>query len=201
MENFNEPYKSKNITEFWTRWHISLSSWFRDYVYIPLGGNRKGEVRRRINVFFVFLLSGLWHGANWTFVAWGSLHGALVTLLPGKGKKDPKKNLVADAVFICINFIVVTFFWVFFRANNIKTATTFISEIFSFKTGPSKFGMNTTELLFSVLFIVIMLFRENKFNSHLIRKDVSFTAYLTLMVLVCYFFGVFGENQFIYFQF
>ena len=201
MENFNEPYKSKNITEFWTRWHISLSSWFRDYVYIPLGGNRKGEARRRLNVFLVFLLSGLWHGANWTFVAWGSLHGAMVTLLPGKSKKDPKKNPFADALFICFNFILVTLFWIFFRASNIKTAVTYISEIFSFKGGAPKFGMDIVELLFAVLFIAAMLFRENKFKSHLIRKDTAFAFYLAAIVIVCYFFGVFGENQFIYFQF
>ena len=201
MENFNEPYKSKSITEFWTRWHISLSSWFRDYVYIPLGGNRKGEVRRRLNVFIVFLLSGLWHGANWTFVAWGSLHGALVTLLPGKSKTNPKKNPAADAVFICINFILVTLCWVFFRAPNIKTAATYISEIFRFRAGPAQLGMNIVEVLFAAMFIAIMLFRENKFKSHFIRKDTSFAVYLAVMVIVCYFFGVFGENQFIYFQF
>ncbi len=201
MENFNEPYKSKNITEFWTRWHISLSSWFRDYVYIPLGGNRKGEARRRINVFLVFLLSGLWHGANWTFVAWGSLHGALVSLLSGKSSKEPKNNVIADAVFIAFNFLLVTIFWIFFRASNISTAVRFISEIFSFKTGPSKFGMNVVEMLFAVLFVIVMLLRENKVKSHFIKRDSAFALYLTMMVLVCYFFGVFGENQFIYFQF
>ncbi len=201
MENFNEPYKSKSITEFWTRWHISLSSWFRDYVYIPLGGNRKGEVRRRLNVFLVFLLSGLWHGANWTFVAWGSLHGALVTLLPGKSRTDPKKNVFADALFICLNFVMVTIFWIFFRAPNIKTAATYISEIFSFRMADTKFGLNIVEMLFSVLVIAIMLFRENRFKSYFIKSDITFSVYLALMVVVCYFFGVFGENQFIYFQF
>src|SRR6202022_4465567 len=75
MENFNEPYLSGSISQFWSRWHISLSTWFRDYVYIPLGGNRLGEKRRKLNVLFVFLLSGLWHGANWTFVIWGGLNG------------------------------------------------------------------------------------------------------------------------------
>jgi D-alanyl-lipoteichoic acid acyltransferase DltB (MBOAT superfamily) len=201
MENFNEPYKAKNISEFWMRWHISLSSWFRDYVYIPLGGNRRGEARRRINVFLVFLLSGLWHGANWTFVAWGSLHGALVTVLPGKNKANPKKNLVADAVFIGINFIMVTLFWIFFRASNIKMATSYIAEIFSFKGGVTKYGLDIMEILFSVLFIIIMLARENKFKSHFIKKDGAFAFYLAAMIIVCYYFGVFGENQFIYFQF
>ncbi len=201
MENFNEPYKSKNITEFWTRWHISLSSWFRDYVYIPLGGNRLGEKRRKLNVFIVFLLSGLWHGANWTFVAWGSLHGALVTIFPAKNKVGSKTNGVATAVFIVINFLIVTCFWVFFRASSISEAGTYLRDIFSFKGGVSKFGLNAVELLFSAGFIAGMLFRENKFKSHYIKSNVSFAVYLTFMIVCCYFFGVFGENQFIYFQF
>ncbi|HET7002577.1 MAG TPA: MBOAT family O-acyltransferase, partial [Puia sp.] len=83
VENFNEPYRSRSMSEFWTRWHISLSTWFRDYVYIPLGGNRLGENRRKLNVFFVFLLSGLWHGANWTFILWGGLYGLLTAFFPG----------------------------------------------------------------------------------------------------------------------
>jgi len=166
MENFNEPYKSKSITEFWTRWHISLSSWFRDYVYIPLGGNRLGEKRRKINVFAVFLLSGLWHGANWTFVAWGSLHGAMVTIFPAKNNVGSKMNGVATALFIVINFLVVTCFWVFFRASSISEAGKYLSHIFSFQHGVSKFGLNVVELLFSGGFIAAMLFRENKFKSH-----------------------------------
>jgi alginate O-acetyltransferase complex protein AlgI len=200
MENFNEPYKSKNITEFWTRWHISLSTWFRDYVYIPLGGNRLGERRRKLNAFIVFALSGLWHGANWTFVAWGTIHGALVTLVPGKKRAQPP-GWLANAGFILVNFILVTICWVFFRASSIKVALHYLADIFSFKSGINKFGLNTVELILSALFIAIMLFRENRYKGHYIKSDRSFALYMTFMVIFCYFFGVFGENQFIYFQF
>lgn len=199
MENFREPYIARSITDFWSRWHVSLSSWFRDYVYIPLGGNRLGETRRRINAFIVFLLSGLWHGANWTFVVWGTLHGSLVTLFPGR--KSRSKSSFATLLFIILNFFLVTCFWVFFRASNVKIAFRYLANIFTLQQGPSKLGLNSVELLFSVALIAIMMLREHKWRSHFIKSDLAFSAYLALMVVVCYFFGVFGENQFIYFQF
>lgn len=200
MENFNQPYISRSISEFWTRWHISLSTWFRDYVYIPLGGNRKGENRRKLNSMIIFLLSGLWHGANWTFVAWGALHGTLVTLSRRK-KQEQKSNVIRIVLAVVLNFLIVTGCWVFFRASNVMQAIRFITGIVSFKGGPSKFGLSTMELLASALFIAIMMVREYKWNSHYIRSDRSFALYAVAVVAVCYFFGVFGENQFIYFQF
>lgn len=201
MENFNEPYKARNITDFWGRWHVSLSSWFRDYVYIPLGGNRKGEGRRKRNALTIFLLSGLWHGANWTFVAWGALHGTLVTLFPGrkKGRVGEVKALIP--VFIVLNFLIVTLFWVFFRAIDIRHAVSYVGGILSFRGGGMGYGLNFAELLASILFIAIMLFRENRFKVHRITSDGLFAAYMAMMVVVCYLFGVFGETQFIYFQF
>ena len=201
MENFNEPYKSLNITEFWTRWHISLSTWFRDYVYIPLGGNRLGEKRRKLNVFIVFLLSGLWHGANWTFVIWGALHGILVTLFPGIKKKTYTMNRFMKILFVVVNFILVTLCWVFFRANSIQSAFNYLAGIFNFNKGETKFGLNFAEILVSILFITIMIFRENKIKSFLITNNKKFGLYLSTLIFICYFFGVFGENQFIYFQF
>jgi alginate O-acetyltransferase complex protein AlgI len=200
MENFNQPYISKSISEFWTRWHISLSTWFRDYVYIPLGGNKKGEARRRLNSFIIFLLSGLWHGANWTFVVWGTLHGALVNLSRGR-KSDREAGAFRTVVFVIVNFLLVTICWVFFRASNLHEAANFLGRIFSLKGGATKFGLSATELLVSAVFIGIMMLREYKWNSHYIRSDKSFALYTTLMVVVCYLFGVFGESQFIYFQF
>lgn len=199
MENFREPYIARNISDFWGRWHVSLSSWFRDYVYIPLGGNRLGETRRRINAFIVFLLSGLWHGANWTFVIWGTLHGSLVTLFPGRKSRN-KSNLVT-LFFIILNFFLVTCLWVFFRATNAKVAFSYLANIFTAHQGPTRFGLNSVELIFSAVLITIMMVREHKWRSHFIKSDLVFSAYLALMVVVCYFFGVFGENQFIYFQF
>ena len=125
----------------------------------------------------------------------------MVTIFPGKNKLGSKTNGIATAIFIVINFLVVTCCWVFFRASSISEAGKYLAHIFSFQQGVSKFGLNAVELLFSAGFIAAMLFRENKFKSHYIKSDVSFAFYLTFMIVCCYFFGVFGENQFIYFQF
>lgn len=201
MENFKQPYMARGISEFWERWHVSLSTWFRDYVYIPLGGNRKGEVRRRMNVFIVFLLSGLWHGANWTFIAWGAIHGVLVTLFPKTPADSVKYKYLKRAILIAVNFILVTFCWVFFRANNISEAVTYIYDILRLQGGSSYLGLSVTEVLFAALFTVVMMVRENKYGNHFISKDLLFWVYMIIMIAFCYFFGVFGENQFIYFQF
>lgn len=199
MENFSQPYTSSNITTFWKRWHMSLSGWFRDYVYIPLGGNRKGELRRRINVFIVFLLSGLWHGANWTFVMWGGLHGLLVTVFPGSGEKQ--KSLAANTLKAIVTFIAVTILWIFFRASNINQALVYIGNILRLQSGDSALGLNIAELLFSVLLIVVMMVKEFRVQGYRIESDKKFYIYTAAMVFLCYIFGVFSENQFIYFQF
>ena len=201
MENFNQPYISKNISEFWSRWHISLSTWFRDYVYIPLGGNRKGEGKRKRNVLTVFLLSGLWHGANWTFIVWGGLHGLLTVWLPGKTHIN-EHRVKATNIFkaVCL-FITVTFFWIFFRAENITHALNYIKGILSFKGGINHLALNSAELLFSIAVITIMMLKEYYYPKHVIESRKKYTLYVLVMVLACYFFGVFEENQFIYFQF
>jgi alginate O-acetyltransferase complex protein AlgI len=201
MENFNQPYLSRSISEFWGRWHISLSSWFRDYLYIPLGGNRKGETKRKRNIIIVFLLSGLWHGANLTFVVWGFLHGLLVILFPGLKKNKDGKASRNSALWIPVNFIIVTFLWIFFRSENVRAACSYIKSIFELKGGSNYVGLNRTELLFSIALIVILMCRERFLPGHIIRNDKRFYLYTGFMVAICYFFGVFVENQFIYFQF
>ncbi|MBR1622832.1 MAG: MBOAT family protein, partial [Pseudobutyrivibrio sp.] len=129
-ENFNHPYRSESIKEFWRRWHISLSTWFRDYVYIPLGGSRCTLKRTCINLFIVFLLTGIWHGANWTFLIWGLSYGILLILERlGIGEileKNPVKFLNRMLVFLIVNFL-----WVIFRADNIMLAGTYISRMFA----------------------------------------------------------------------
>lgn len=129
-QNFNYPYISKSITEFWRRWHMSLSSWFRDYLYIPLGGNRKGSLRTYINLFLVFFLCGLWHGASWTFVAWGLFHG-IVLVIERLVKPYLKFNLPR---IVCIPYaLVLTIIgWVLFRAESFSQAGTFLSAMFGF---------------------------------------------------------------------
>jgi alginate O-acetyltransferase complex protein AlgI len=203
MENFNQPYLSRNISDFWSRWHISLSTWFRDYVYIPLGGNRKGEAKRKRNALVVFLLSGLWHGANWTFIIWGALHGLMTTFFPGKRiPKESKPKVHIQTIFwILINFIVVTFFWIFFRAENSGQALSIIKEILHFRRGDNSIGLNTVELVISFLLIGIMLLREYFYPHYYISGNKRFAVYSAILIASCYFLGVFGENQFIYFQF
>ncbi len=128
IENFNFPYISKSITEFWRRWHISLSTWLRDYLYISLGGNRKGKVRTYINLFLTMLLGGLWHGANWTFVLWGALHGGLLAIERFVGEirgKDAKLTLLTSSLASIYLIFFVMIGWVLFRAPNMETALSF----------------------------------------------------------------------------
>lgn len=143
MKNFDRPYSSKSISEFWSRWHISLSTWFRDYLYISLGGNRVSVPRWFFNLFFVFLISGFWHGANWTFIVWGALHGfyliaailiqkAKVKLFGASDKKE--KSAWENGLNIFITFVLVAIAWVFFRANTIREAVYIIGRFpFAFK--------------------------------------------------------------------
>ena len=135
-ENFRDPYTSRSITEFWTRWHISLSSWFRDYVYIPLGGNRGGEGATRRNVALVFLLSGFWHGASWTFLAWGAYHGAWVILerVPALAALRQRMPVIAQGL---LTMVIVTFGWVLFRAESFEQAGTFMRAMIGLGADPS----------------------------------------------------------------
>ena len=140
MENFKRPYFSKSISEFWKRWHISLSTWFRDYLYIPLGGNQVVKWKWYYNLFITFLISGLWHGANWTFIIWGALHGAyLITAIileePTKKLLNSLKINTESKIYklsqISLTFSLTAFAWIFFRANNISDAVYVISNLFN----------------------------------------------------------------------
>lgn len=137
MENFKTPYLASSISDFWSRWHISLTSWFRDYIYIPLGGNRKGNIRKHFNIFIIFLISGLWHGASWTFIIWGSLHGILrvaegviSSFIPPLKFKHSVFNKMKNLVKIICTYCIVCFVWIFFRANNLKDAVYVIRNMF-----------------------------------------------------------------------
>lgn len=125
-ENFNSPYKATSITEFWNRWHITLTRFFTYYVYIPLGGNRRGKARMLLNTMIIFLISGLWHGANWTFVLWGALHGTLVTLYKAFEKWT---NKIPKILGWLLTFLFVNFAWIYFRADSIVDANFIISQI------------------------------------------------------------------------
>ena len=129
INNFDSPYKSESITEFWRRWHISLSTWLRDYLYIALGGNRKGNRRTYINLMLVMLLGGLWHGASWNFVIWGLIHGTVLALERAQGKNSPYRRLPRP-VRIGITFLVVCLGWVFFRAKTLPQAVSYLGSLF-----------------------------------------------------------------------
>lgn len=130
--NFNSPYQSSSITEFWRRWHISLSSWLRDYLYISMGGNRHGMVRTYFNLFMTMLLGGLWHGANWKFVLWGAMHGAMLAIEKIFNTYAPiPKNIITKIAGVLFTFHFVSFCWIFFRADSFANATEVIQRIAS----------------------------------------------------------------------
>ena len=215
MTNFNRPYFSQSIAEFWNRWHISLSSWFRDYVYIPLGGNRVNKINWYKNILIVFLLSGLWHGADWKFVIWGALHGSFIIITQATQKiRNKISNLLRVNSFflwflsVSTTFILVTFAWIFFRASSVSDALLIISIIFkhTFNLNFSKSFVTPTELglifsLVSFLGIIHFSQRDNMrqmfINEPLIYR--FFVYYFLIMSII--FLGKFGGQQFIYFQF
>jgi alginate O-acetyltransferase complex protein AlgI len=129
IQNFDSPYKSESITEFWRRWHISLSTWLRDYVYIPLGGNRKGNGRTYVNLMTVMLLGGLWHGASWNFVLWGAMHGGMLALERAQGKDSAYRRL-PKTLRVALTFAIVCFSWVFFRAKTLGQAVAYFGSMF-----------------------------------------------------------------------
>ena len=129
-KNFDSPYRSQSMTEFWRRWHISLSSWLRDYLYVPLGGNRRGPARTYVNLLIVMVLGGLWHGAAWTFVVWGALHGLLLATERLRGKSALYARLPGSAR-VAITFVAVLITWVFFRANDLPHAMRFLGDMFA----------------------------------------------------------------------
>ncbi len=229
MENFDAPYFATSITSFWRKWHISLSSWFRDYVYIPLGGNRKGKARKLFNTFIVFTLSGLWHGANWTFVFWGAIHGIIIileTILKPFVNKIENKCRIDKNTFgfmICraaIVTIIADFAWVFFRADSFEQAFTFIRRIFTrqdfWLLSTDKiytFGLDVQELWILAIAVIILALvdfirarRGLTIESWLDGQFVGFRIiFMMLIVAMTVIFGEYGlgfnSQQFIYFQF
>jgi len=205
MQNFSQPYFSKNVAEFWRNWHISLSTWFRDYVYIPLGGSRGTIGRVILNTLIVFSLSGLWHGANWTFIAWGLLNGLFIipTIVLSRKKKESPTNPIINTIKIAFTFFLITLTWIFFRSQNITEAFQYIGRLFSRSlfTYPVQHGMALALPLIAILFL-LELMRKNKITLSQPNKLPGFVRWsmYVLMVITCLAF--FKQNQaFIYFQF
>lgn len=226
MDNFKRPYYSKTISEFWQRWHISLSTWFRDYLYIPLGGNRVSQFRYYLNILITFVVSGLWHGAKLTFVIWGGIHGLYIIISnltkSARNELASKIGIAHDTyihkVFRVLTvFILVNFAWIFFRANSLNDALFIIGGIFknwdntltlhSLKSSLKQLGISRFDFLISVVSIVIleafhMIQRHRSIRSMLKVKPIWFRwlIYYSLTIYILLF-GVFDTNQFIYFQF
>ena len=225
MRNFNVPYFSRDIAEFWRRWHISLTTWFRDYVYIPLGGSRptnsqgialEGMSKKTVvvrNTFVIFLLSGFWHGANWTFLLWGFFHAVLFMPLILLEKNRKYTDVVANGRYlpsvkefsqIIFTFILATLGWIIFRADNIDVVMSYFSRLFD----PTLWGIPyLTNKVFTFLPLCIMIFMEwiHRGNSHGLslemvkNKFVRYMIYCALAILIVINMG--PEQNFIYFQF
>lgn len=229
MENFNTPYFAQNIRDFWNRWHISLSTWFKDYLYIPLGGNRKGNLRKALNIMIVFLVSGLWHGASWNFVAWGGIHGfyqvAADFIRPYRERLQARFKMKTECfswyfLQTIVTFGLVVFAWIFFRANSIADALRYIKRIFVkptpwilFNGGIFELGIDRVEmniLVVSILLLILVdLVRYKKkvtIDVFLMEQNLWFEWMTIIGVIIMIFvFGKYGPTfdaqQFIYFQF
>lgn len=218
MVNFRRPYMSKSIREFWHRWHISLSTWFRDYLYIPLGGSRvKTRSRHYFNLFFTFLVSGLWHGANWTFVIWGALHGFYQLLsIWTKSLTDKVNDMLGltksprlhGAIQTLITFVLAYFAWIFFRANSLQDALLIIGKMTSLEhTTPINIFEFPVDLYLSfgliALLIIIEILEENFELYSRIRIMPKYVKWLTavVMILALFVLGVWEASDFLYFQF
>ena len=225
MRNFKKPYFSTSLQEFWRRWHVSLSSWFSDYVYIPLGGSRKGKVRTYVNLIITFLVSGLWHGANWTFVLWGLLNGVYVcisrAMRPAKqrfvAKHKLEKNVVYKAFSALFVFVCICFSYIFFRANTFSDASYIVTHLFSDigrwftsgyftaqLTGITFFANKGIALVCSIVFMLVTELWEGKdeLSQKICRQKapVRWVFYYAVILLIL-FFGNFGKSPFVYFDF
>jgi alginate O-acetyltransferase complex protein AlgI len=211
MENFRRPYFATTIVEFWRRWHISLSTWLRDYLYIPLGGNRRGTGRMYLNLLITMLLGGIWHGAAWTFVIWGALHGAMLCLskltLPVRDRLASRLGLapwLVQSIRMFVTFHLVCLSWVFFRANSVQDAFYLLSHLFH---GWPRIFVDEPTMAYG-LFGVLVLLVVQVLQSHGSVRQVLERQALPVRWAVCaavlfmiVLFGMDGNTQFIYFQF
>jgi D-alanyl-lipoteichoic acid acyltransferase DltB (MBOAT superfamily) len=222
MQNFAFPYFSRDIAEFWRRWHISLSTWFRDYLYIPLGGSRGSVWVKVRNIFIIFIVSGFWHGANWTFIVWGFLNALYFLPLMLFNQNRINTNVVAEGrIFpnlkellqLFATFFITVIAWIFFRANNLEHAFKYFKKIFSlsfFKTSILDLKMISVgaDIIYLIVFILFLLIfewiqRNNKHAMELSNKRIPlvlrWSIYYFLLIIIVLFGG--NQQNFIYFQF
>jgi len=208
MRNFNYPYFSRDIAEFWRRWHISLSTWFRDYIYIPLGGSRGSKWKQIRNVFVIFLVSGFWHGANWTFVIWGGLNALffLPLLLTNKNRKHvdvSEKNKLLPSLKeigqIVLTFCLTTFAWVFFRAESVTVAFDYIYQIIA---SDINITYSIESFNFLILLFILLEWRSRKKESIEIKNKYLHYLFYMIIIQITLFYAVSNKTvDFIYFQF
>jgi len=195
--NFNNPYLSTGLGEFWTRWHIGLSSWFRDYVYIPLGGNRHGTARMYFNLFVTFFISGIWHGANWTFVIWGTLHALGVMITRELERSDFYRTRVPRLAKQLAVFVFVTFTWIFFRAGSLSDAWLIVQRIFSAAWHDPR--MPALMLGLVALVWLYQFLYESRLRPLLASAPVRIGVVVFMVLYLCL--CASGGGAFIYFQF
>jgi len=218
MVNFDSPYFSKSISEFWRRWHISLSTWFKDYLYIPLGGNRVSTLKYIRNIWIVFLVSGLWHGANYTFIIWGALHAFYQTCGYFKARIQlsanwtmrfslfrikPMRYIISGAQILTVNILVVCA-WIFFRADSFEHAINYFGKMLTWEgyTRLSGLGANYGILFMGVnMFLVCLLIGIDMLSRSVQYSQKRKAVFLAGMLLMIIFFGKGGDTAFIYFQF
>ena len=216
MDNFRSPYFSSSIKEFWSRWHISLSTWLRDYVYIPLGGNRVSPVRHKLNLLITFLVSGLWHGANWTFVAWGGVHGLGQILEELFRKKAKKQNVLSHFISVVLVFCFVALAWIFFRAQSFSEVNHVFTHLFTGITNPVRYlykGYRDIYMPVSLIIrTIIMLFILSLHDMYALNHDIQaginriptvarWILYLLFAWMLIAFMPIGADQEFIYFQF
>ncbi len=213
IENFNAPYISRSITEFWRRWHMSLSTWLRDYLYIPLGGNRKGRVRTYINLFLTMLLGGLWHGANWTFILWGAWHGALLAFekfIKEKKRGELISSMPRQGASMILTFFLVVMGWVMFRAESVHQAFSFYHAMFGGAPLPfseplewqiTGVSLAAMVLGFLVIFLTPMVERLHGVNLKETRNRGIHILVIFVFIVAVIKLGAQSYSPFLYFQF
>lgn len=206
MVNFSQPYLATSFRDFWRKWHISLSTWFRDYLFIPLGGSNRTFGRIIYNIFIVFIISGLWHGANWTFICWGFFHGFFLVLERLIIKYYYKTiEFIPNFLKTYLVFIIVNCLWIFFRSKNIDESLLYFNKIFEFNFS---FNLNMIcahkgpfNLILSISFIILLLLSYKLPKDLKFKKSNNYLLFNIITILIILFLGTNGENEFIYFQF
>ena len=207
-ENFRRPYFAYSVTDFWRRWHISLSTWLKDYVYIPMGGSRCSKLRNYWNIFVTFLVSGIWHGANWTFIIWGILHGVFQIIEKAIGQQGCKYGVIGKSVKIAVTFLLVNFAWIFFRMPTLADACGMIGRMFDFSLPKTLYldtNTNTLLTLMGILFLIVKDIMDECCPTRISLLDncnraVRWGTYIIIFTLIMLT-GVFGADQFIYANF